>query len=101
MGLPHERNGVDAAEPGCSLGAVLTPLQLRKAKVKVAERAGNRDFADGWVQQSERGRQGFDTGEAGVNLGQVGLPPHGPLHLARTRREFIARQQGGIEQAVS
>src|SRR6478736_8258395 len=85
--------GGEIIEPGDQLRMGGAPFPL-EAQIKIAERAGQRDFADSRAIR-ESGRRGFQRGETAANLAVLMRQPVGVAAFFGAIAPFVDLKQGG------
>src|SRR5258708_29318029 len=95
-----DRRGLgEAVEPLGELRVLAAPVAGGEAEVEIAERTGDRDRAQGRLALERLGL-GLELVEHAVDLLHLALAPVGPALVLGPERRLVARQNGGIEQAV-
>src|SRR5260370_30574188 len=80
----------EAVEPLGELGMLAAPVGGGEAEVEIAQRAGDRDRAQGWLAL-ERLDLGLELAEHAVDLLHLALAPVGPALVLGPERRLVAR----------
>src|SRR5258708_27816469 len=96
----HRRQLGEGREPLGELGPLGAPVVIAKAEVEIAQRATDRDRAQGRLALERLGL-GLELVEHAVDLLDLALGPVGPALVLGPEEALVARQQRRIEQAVA
>src|SRR6516165_5861127 len=91
--------GGETVEPGDELG-ISAPPRAVEAEIAIAERAGERDLADG-RRRIDRRRRSFERGERAGHLAGLMLEPFRLVGLRLAPPRLVDGEDRGIEQAVA